>query len=74
MKTNTATENRNVSPGAATGSVDERNRDEVLSTYARDFTAFRAEDFNAIDRPVQSTLASREGDPPNYTGGNHEHQ
>ena len=57
MSTNTATENRNLPPAAPTGSVDERNRDEVLATYTAYLTAFRANDVSAIDRLVQYPLA-----------------
>ena len=54
MNTNTATEYRNL---PLTESVDERNRDEVLATYAAYLAAFLANDVSAIDRLVQYPLA-----------------
>jgi hypothetical protein len=57
MNTNTATEYHNLPLAALTESVDERNRDEVLATYAPYFTAFRANDVSSIDRLVQYPLA-----------------
>jgi hypothetical protein len=57
MNTNTATEYRNLPLAALAESVDERNRDEVLATYAAYLAAFLANDVSAIDRLVQYPLA-----------------